>query len=157
MKYILLAIALFFSACSVKEYERTQTKIITIKSPKLKFSDVGYLRNSSSSIELELFIAGKSIEKFSINRLICTTKEGCMRKSAFNSEYLNSAYPDDILQDMLLAKAIYDGKNMQKESDGFVQNIKDSKVDITYRVDKSGVYFRDRKNAIIFNVREANE
>ena len=80
-----------------------------------------------------------------------------MRKSAFNSEYLNSAYPDDILQDMLLAKAIYDGKNMQKESDGFVQNIKDSKVDITYRVDKSGVYFRDRKNAIIFNVREANE
>jgi hypothetical protein len=157
MKYILFVIALLFGGCSVKEYEHTQTKVITIKSPKIKFSDVGYIRNSAKSIELELFIAGKSIEKFSIDTFICTTKEGCMSKGSFNADYLNSVYPDDILQNILLSGAIYGGKNLQKEPEGFVQNIKDENVDITYMVDASGTYFKDRKNGIIFSIKEADE
>lgn len=97
MKQILLIFTLIFSACSVKNYEHTQTKIIVIKSPKIKFADVGYLRNSGDTIELELFIAGKNIEKITLNHLVCTS-EGCMSKSGFNKEYLNSAYPDDTMQ-----------------------------------------------------------
>ena len=71
MKYILIAFALLFTACSTKNYEITQTKIIIIKSPKLKFADLGYIRNSDQSIELELFTAGKAIEKITVNHLIC--------------------------------------------------------------------------------------
>ncbi len=156
MKYILLVFTLFFSACSIKNYEYTQTKIVTIKSPKIKFSDMGYLRNSQKSIELELFMAGKSIEKIAINHLICVSS-GCMSKSGFNKDYLNSAYPEDILQNILLSHAIYDGANLSKTAEGFTQKIKDEDVDISYRVESGGVFFKDRKNGIIFNIKDIDE
>ncbi|MCK9473072.1 hypothetical protein [Sulfurimonas sp.] len=156
MQYILLIFTLFFSACSIKNYEHTQTKIITIKSPKIKFYDVGYLRNSDKAIELELFIAGKSIEKIAINHLICVS-DGCMSKSGFNKEYLNSAYPDDILKNILLSHAIYGGANLSKTKNGFTQDIEDKDVDIIYRVESNGVFFKDRKNSIIFNIKDLDE
>ncbi|ABB45110.1 lipoprotein, putative [Sulfurimonas denitrificans DSM 1251] len=156
MKHILLIFTLFFTACSIKNYEHTQTKIITIKSPKIKFSDAGYLRNSGKTIELELFIAGKSIEKIVINHMVCTS-EGCMSKSGFNKDYLHSSYPDDTMQNMLLSRMIYDGANLSKNSDGFEQSIKNDDVDIIYRVDSHGVFFKDRANGIIFKIKDLDE
>jgi hypothetical protein len=139
----------------MKNYEFTQTKIITIKSQKLKFSDLGYLRNSNKSIELELFVAGKTIEKITVNSLICVSN-GCMSKSGFNKEYLNKAYPDDTLQNILLGYAIYDGENLVKTTDGFEQQIIDSDVEITYKVNSHFIEFRDKKNSIIFKLRDTN-
>ena len=156
MKYIALILALFLSACSTKTYERTQTKIITIKSPKIKFSDVGYLRNSDKSLELELFVAGKCIERITINHLVCVS-DGCKSKSAFNEEYLSGFYPEDTMQNLLLAHPIYDGKNMQKTADGFEQKIQDSKVDISYKVSAHAVLFKDRTNGIIFSIKDLDE
>ncbi len=147
---------LFFSACSVKNYEITQTKIIIIKSPKIKFVDLGYLRNSDEKIELELFIAGKCIETITVNHLICTN-EGCMSKSGFNEDYLNEAYPDDILQNILLARPIYSGKDLQKTADGFEQHVQNQHVDISYRVDSHVTFFKDRKNNIIFKIKDTGE
>lgn len=153
MKYLLIAFALLFSACSIKNYEITQTKIFIIKSPKLKFADLGYLRNSQKSIELELFTAGKAIEKITINHLICMS-EGCMTKSSFNKDYLNESYPSEILQNILLAQAIYDGKNRVQTQDGFEQTIEDESVNITYRVSSNVIYFKDKKNKIIFKIKD---
>ena len=153
MKYILIIFVFFFNACSIKEYKNTQTKIIIIKSPKLKFGDVGYIRNTDKSIELELFVAGNVIEKITINHLICVTK-GCMDKSTFNQEYLNSSYPTNILQNILLANEIYSGKNKQKTNNGFKQNIKNKEVDIIYKVSKNLTYFKDKKNKIIFKIKD---
>ena len=153
MKYILLVFILIFTACSTKNYDKTQTKIIVIKSPKIKFSDLGYLRSSDESIELELFMAGKCIETIRVNHLICTS-DGCMSKSGFNEDYLNDAYPDNILQNILLARAIYDGQNMQKTADGFNQHVQNQHVDISYRVDSHVTFFKDRKNGIIFKVKD---
>ncbi|MDX9813928.1 MAG: hypothetical protein WC144_02855 [Sulfurimonas sp.] len=157
MRYILLTLIIFFGGCSVKNYENTAIKIVTIKSPKIKFNDIGYVRNTNSAIELELFIAAKAIDKITINHLICTTKDGCMGKSSFNSKYLHSSYPSDLLQDMLLAKAIYGGANVVKTANGFTQHISDEHVDITYEVRGRSSFFRDRKNSIIFNIKEENE
>ncbi|MEA3523158.1 MAG: hypothetical protein U9R50_09280 [Campylobacterota bacterium] len=153
MKYILIAFTLLFTACSTKNYEITQTKIIIIKSPKLKYGDLGYIRNSDKSIELELFAAGKAIEKITVNHLICTS-EGCMSKGAFNEDYLNSAYPSDILQNILLGTAIYNEKNIVKTKDGFIQEIKDESVDIVYRVTSKSIFFKDRRNRIIFKIKD---
>jgi len=153
MKYILIVITLLFSACSVKNYEITQTKIIIIKSPKIKFADLGYIRNSDNSLELELFVAGKAIEKITINHLICTS-EGCMSKSGFNKDYLNTSYPSDILQNILLSKLIYDGKNKVVTPDGFKQQIKDENVDIVYKVTNGTTFFKDRKNRIILKIKD---
>ncbi|MDY0234292.1 MAG: hypothetical protein RBS11_09695 [Sulfurimonas sp.] len=153
MKYLLIVFALIFSACSVKNYEITQTKVIIIKTKKLKFADLGYIRNTEDSIELELFVASKAIEKISINHLICTS-EGCMTKSSFNKEYLHKSYPSDILQNILLANAIYNGKNRVQTESGFEQKIADEDVDIIYRVNENETFFKDMKNSIIFKIKD---
>ncbi|MDD2448776.1 MAG: hypothetical protein PHS42_00635 [Sulfurimonas sp.] len=153
MKYLLIVFALLFSACSVKNYEITQTKVIIIKTKKLKFADLGYVRNTGDSIELELFVASKVIEKISINHLICTS-EGCMTKSSFNKEYLNESYPSDILQNILLANVIYGGKNRVQTEFGFEQRVVDEDVDIVYRVSEEETFFKDRKNRIIFKIKD---
>jgi thioredoxin-related protein len=156
MKYFLFVLVLFFSACSTKNYEITQTKIIIIKSPKLKFADIGYVRNSDKSIELELFSAGKAIEKITINHLICIS-EGCMSKSGFNKEYLVASYPDDILQHIILGREIYGGENLVKTQDGFTQHIKAWHVDITYKVTHHAILFKDKQNKIILKFKDTDE
>ncbi len=153
MKYVLIIFIIFFSACSVKDYEYTKSKIIIIKSPKIKFADLGYVRNTNKSIELELFLAGKSIKKIAINHLICVD-EGCMSKGSFNGEYLHSSYPNDLLQHILLGNPIYNGKNIKKTDDGFIQKIETQYVEITYKVNKDVIYFKDKKNNIIFKIKE---
>jgi hypothetical protein len=155
MNYILLTFILLFSACSVKDYEHTKTKIIIIKSPKIKFSDLAYIRNNQDTLELELFMAGKAIEKITINHLICTS-EGCLTKSGFNEDYLSEFYPEDTLQNILLAKMIYGGKNLLKTKDGFEQEIKTKDVDIKYLVKYRSVFFKDRKNNIILKIKDTD-
>lgn len=156
MNYLLAFFILFFAGCSTKNYEFTQTKIVIIKSPKLKFADVGYLRNSEKSIELEIFVAGTAVEKIAINHVICV-RDGCMSKRSFNEEYLHSTYPEDILQNVLLGKAIYDGKNKVKTDDGFEQNIQNADVNISYKVNASTIFFKDKKNVILLKLKDTNE
>jgi len=153
MKYIILVFTLIFSACSVKNYEHTSSKIFIIKSPKLKFADLGYIRNSEESLELELFVAGKAIEKITLNHLICNS-EGCMSKSGFNEDYLSAHYPDDTLQNILLGHPIYDALNRVQTADGFEQRVVTRHVEIIYRVNPHAIYFKDKKNNILFKIKD---
>jgi len=153
MKQLLLTFILLFTSCSVTNYEHTQTKIIIIKSPLIKFADVGYIRNSDDEVSLELFSAGVRVEEITINHLICVS-DGCMSKGGFNKEYLHNEYPDDTLQDILLARPIFDGKALIKTEDGFEQKIKSENIDITYRVNKRRTFFKDKRNRIILNIKE---
>lgn len=154
MKYLLLLFVLLFTACSVKNYEKMQSKIIIIKTKELKFADLGYIRSKGDALELELFVAGKSAFKVAFDRDICT-HDGCMSRSAFNEKYLNAAYPDELLQNILLAKPIYEGVYMRKTSDGFMQELQNSSVDIFYSVNASEIYFRDKKNKILIKIKES--
>ena len=141
------------SGCSIKNYEHTQTKLITIKSEMLRFSDIGYIRHTDDAIELDLFMAGHVYKRIHINHLICID-EGCMSKASFNEEYLCKEYPDSLLQNILLGKEIYNGKNSLKKADGFEQNIKTSGVDIKYIVDSHKIYFKDKANHILVKIKD---
>jgi len=154
MKYLLLFITLFFTACSVKNYEKTETKIIIIKTEKLKFADLGYVRNSADAVELELFVAGKSVFRVAFDSGVCT-HDGCMSRSAFNENYLHTAYPDELLQNILLGKAIYGGVYVKKTEDGFEQRLQNPYVNITYRVNASETHFKDTKNKILIKIKES--
>ena len=155
MKILLFAVALLFSACSTMHYEQTQPKLIIIKSPQLKFADLGYIRHTDDKVELELFVAGKAIEKITINYLICVNK-GCMSRSGFNEDYLSEYYDDNLLQDVLLGHTIFDAKNRVQTQSGFEQKIVDNHMDITYRVDAKGIYFKDRTNKILIKIKDTN-
>ena len=153
MKIFLLIVTLFLTACSIKNYKHTFSKIIIIKSPQIKFADLGYIRNSDSAVELELFVAGRAIQKITINHLICVNS-GCLSKSGFNDDYLHSSYPKNILQNILLGKEIYNGKNRVKLEDGFEQTISSKDVTIKYKVTSSQIYFKDKKNRILFKIKD---
>lgn len=154
MKYLFVAFALFLSACSIKNYDHTATKIVTIKTKKFRFNDIGYLRNSGDALELELFIAGHVVKQIDINHLICVSDEGCLSKSAFNEAYLSKSYPPNILQNILLGKPIFHGKNLVKAGANFMQNILTQEVDISYRVMQDEIYFKDRVNHILFKIKD---
>ena len=127
--------------------------MIIIKTPKLKFSDLGYIRHDGDAVEMELFLAGRSIKKIRINHLVCVD-EGCMFKSTFNENFLIPAYPTQLLQNILLAQAIYDGKNRLRTDNGFEQRIQSESVDIVYRVSRKETYFKDKQNRIIFKIKD---
>ena len=153
MKYTLLILILLLSACSTKNYEISEAKIIIIKSPKIKFADIGYVRSSDNSIELEMYMAGHIVQRIHINHLICVDA-GCMSKSGFNDDYLVSAYPSDLLQNILLGREIYDGKAKEIVENGFEQKISTNEVDINYKVSEREIFFKDRKNKIIFKIKD---
>ena len=152
----LFAVFIFLlSGCSIHQYEHSEPKIITIKTPQLRYSDLGYVKHTQSALALELYVAGKMVQKIEINHLICVD-EGCMSKGNFNAEYLSSHYPDDILQHIILARPIYDGKVLIQTKDGFEQKIVNSEVDIVYRVTPHDVYFKDKKNHILFKIKDTH-
>lgn len=153
MKYLLVFLVLFFSACSVKQVEKS-SKMVVFKTKNIRFSDLGYIGAGKESVEIDLYVVGKAFKKISINGMICIEGEGCMRKSSFNEEYLCSAYPDDLLKNIFLAKPIYESKNLEKTADGFLQNISGNGVDIVYKVDAKAVYFKDRKNKILIKMKD---
>lgn len=153
VKLLLPITVWFLSGCSIKNYEHTNPKIIIIKSPQLKFADLGYVRNSGDAVELELFIAGKSVKKIEVNHLICVD-EGCISKKIFNKNYLNEHYPEDLLQNIILGHAIYHVKNRINITNGFEQKIVDEYVNIMYKVTDEIIFFKDKKNGIIIKIKE---
>jgi len=153
MRYLFLALLIFLSGCTTRSYKHTQEKIVIVKSKKLKFADIAYIRHNDADLELELFVAGKAIEKISLNHLICTN-DGCMSKARFNETFLYANYPDTLLENVLLGKEIYKAKNRRVLEDGFEQKIITSDIDINYSVNSNIISFKDKKNRIIIKIKE---
>ena len=135
----------------MKHYDMNVSKLIVIRSPLIKYADLGYIRGHGSSLRIELYEMGNVVKSIDIDNFICVD-DGCMLKSVFNSKYLNSHYPADTLENVITGHAIYDGKNLRKLYDGYVQEIKDENVDIEYEVTSKSIRFKDRKNAILLKI-----
>ncbi len=151
MKILLAFFVFLLYGCSIKQYEINESKIIVIKSPQLKYADLGYIRSSGDALKVELYEMGNLVKSIEINKLICVD-EGCMSKSSFNAEYLNENYPSEILKNVILGRAIYGGKNLKRTKNGFVQMIEDGYVDIDYEVKDKNIRFKDKKNGILVKI-----
>ncbi len=155
MRYLLLVFVLLFIGCSTKTYQSSDPKLITIKTKKFRYSDLGYLKRSGDAVSIELFSAGQMIQKIEINHLVCV-QEGCMSKSRFNQEFLDKSYPDEILKNIILKKPIFHKNEYREINTGFKQKIQDNNVDIIYKVTPKSVYFKDKKNHILFKMKDIN-
>ncbi len=158
MRFLFVFVFFLFFGCSLKNYTHQRSAIVLIKSPKLRYNDIGYIRHDDDdAVELQLYSAGAAVEKFYIEEKICID-EGCIDKSDFNAKYLNASYDKDILREILLHRPIFGGKNMEKTAQGFEQRLKTDKYDILYRVKNGGeVFFKDRKNGIIVKLKPTGE
>lgn len=150
-------IALMVGGCSTKHYSISEPKIITFKTPKLKFSDTGYIRHEGEAVEAELFTAGVAVEKISIDEKVCVSA-GCLSEEEFVREYLSPEYPKDTLRRILLGELIFDGINTSEQCGGArTQYIRNEKSDIVYRLKKNETYFKDRANGIIIKISDLDE
>jgi hypothetical protein len=150
-------ITLFIGGCGTKHYSISEPKIITLKTPKLKFADTGYVRHEGDAVEVELFTAGVAVEKISIDSLVCVSS-GCMSEEAFVKEYLYSDYPTDTMRNILLGKDIFAGRGKEEMCDGrLFQFIRNEEMDIIYRRGKGEIYFKDRLNSLIIKIEDLKE
>ena len=147
-------LALMIGGCTSKHYSISEPKIITIKSPKLKFADTGYIRHDDTSVEVELFTAGIAVEKIVIDDQVCVSA-GCMEEGKFVKEYLYPDYPTDTMRNVLLGKDIFSSKGKEEMCDGrLFQFIRNDEMDIIYRRGKGEIYFKDRLNSLIIKIED---
>jgi hypothetical protein len=155
MKFIRIFFILWaslFLGCAPKTYKTNESRLITIKTPKLKFSDLGYIRHNADEVRADLFVAGTLVQSIEIKTLVCVN-EGCTTKSSFNEEYLNASYPDNLMLNVLLARPIFEKTSFQKTQSGFIQNIKSAKYNIVYKIDNGNIYFKDKQNKILIKIK----
>jgi len=156
MKFIRIFFILWvslFLGCAPKSYEINESRLIIIKTPKLKFADLGYIRKNADEVRADLFVAGTLVQSIEIKTLVCVN-EGCVSKSSFNEEYLNASYPDDLMLNVLLAQPIFEKASMKKTKEGFIQELKSSEYNIIYKIENGNIYFKDRKNRILIKIRK---
>ena len=153
---LIVLVMLLFGGCAVKEYRASEPKLLTLKTKQLRFNDVGFIRQERNAVQAELFSAGQAVERFEIDRLVCVTG-GCLSKRAFNAEYLDASYPDDLMRNVLLGRPIFGGQGRVETESGFEQQLWGDGYDILYRVDAREIYFKDRANNILIRIRDLPE
>lgn len=151
------ALILFLGGCTAKHYSISIPKVITIKVPKLKFSDTGFIRYEGDAVEVELFTAGVAVEKISIDDKVCMSA-GCMSEEAFVKEYLNERYPRDTMRRLLQGEPIFNGKGKDETCGGALfQFIRNDDMDIMYRRKGSEIFFKDRLNGLMIKINDIED
>ena len=156
MRWLAVVAAVVLLAGCGKETEpsRNESAKIVWKTPALKYADMAFLRVKTSSVEMELYSVANALARLRITpRKVCSGTFSCMDASAFNARYLSVHYPSDTLYRILNGEPIFGGEHLVKTRHGFTQRLrKKGKYDITYRVLKNRVEFRDTINHIVISV-----
>lgn len=154
MKYLrhgAIVLVLLLTGCAPKTYTINEPRLIVFKSPKLRYADMGYIRQNDDEVRADLFVAGQLVQSFEIATLVCVN-EGCLRKSTFNADYLHPDYPDDLLLHVLLGKPIFNKAFLEKTEEGFRQSIKGERYNIAYEVSNGNITFRDKLNRLLIKI-----
>jgi len=153
---LLLVVPVLFSACTLIP-KKQESAFIVIKTPSMKYADMGFITSSVNGVNVEIYAAGQPLMDFEINGLnVCMSTFKCMDKKSFNEKVLSSSYPDEILENIFRAKPIFDSENLEQDKEGsFSQKLtKEGIYDISYSVNAKQRIFRDTINKILIKVRE---
>jgi hypothetical protein len=151
--FFVVVIISIFGSCAIKNSVESRPAIATIKSKKLKLNSTAFLKTTTFYTSLNLYNVGNVVADIKINSTKICFDNRCFKKSDFNHLFLSSFYPDDILQNIINSKPIYNALNINRYNNGFTQFLKSKDVDIVYKVDNNRVYFKDKKNSILIKIR----
>jgi hypothetical protein len=143
LRIFLGGILLLNLGCSQK-YISHNNYLITIKTNKLKYSDIGIISKSQNSVKVEIFSVGNQILELELDSFVSVNGDTPIPYSIFNSKFLAQNYPNKIIKNIFRGKEIFNGKNRKEMKNGFEQNI----GKIKYRVTKTEIRFKDEKNLI---------
>jgi len=149
---------LFIYGCSNKhlvKQSNQESAYIIFKTDKIKYADMGFIYKGDSFTKIDVYGIGQPLFTININGMnICMSTFECMEKSDFNKKILSSYYPDTILENIFRGKPIFNGKNLEQDSNGFTQKIKkDGEYEILYLVDGAHRIFKDKRNKIKIKVK----
>ena len=135
-------------ACVAPLNHHEPRKII-FKTPHMAYADAGFIHDNGSELKVEIFMAGHAALVLEMGRKICMDGY-CFKKKDFVKKYLNSYYPEDILQQIFLGKPIFEGTNLTKLANGFSQTIiKEGTYQISYKVTHDTIRFKDGISRIL--------
>ncbi len=149
----LLVVIIFISGCALKQPVEQNSKFIVIKTPEIKFADMGFVSTFDNKLNIQIYSSGEAVLSIDIYKdKICTSTFKCMDKKSFNKKIFHQNYPIDTLENIFLAKPIFNGENIKKTENGFTQDILFSGTYITY----SQISYTVSNDDIIFNDKTSN-
>ena len=153
----LSVILLILNGCTSKNLikeKNQESASIVLRTPTIQYAGMGFIYKSNSFVKVEVYSMGQPIMSLDINGMnVCMSTFECMEKKDFNSKMLSINYPDTFLENIFRGKPIFDGKNLQKNSNGFIQEIiKDNLYDINYSVNSHESRFKDKINHILIKI-----
>jgi len=155
LKNIILSFVLLFLfvGCSVKRNITFSLPYkVVIKTRNIAIADGGFLTKANNYKSLEVFSAGKIVLHIELNKNACINNF-CTNRLDFNQRVFGYSYYKSFLDNILDKKEIYGGKNIIKTSDGFEQSIKTKDYDITYKIGRKNLYFKDKTNHVLLKLR----
>lgn len=155
---IIFVMILSLGGCSTRSFSISEPKIITLKTLKIKYFDMGYIRYDGDAVQIELFTAGVSVEKITLdNNEVCVSM-GCMSEKKFTQEYLNPHYPSDTLRRIVQNVDIFSGLGKSEACNGVqYQYIRNEEIDVMYRRKNGEILFKDRLNGVMIKIEDVHE
>lgn len=151
LKYIFLILFLLQS-CAIKQpVIATKSVQVVLKTPMLRYFDVGFVNYLKNAINIELYNVSVPILELFVGKKTCINKI-CYDKTQFNIQFLGYKYYPDFLSDVFLKKPIYNAKNLINTQGGFKQSLHVDGVMIEYEVDKNFVKLVDKKHKNIIKI-----
>jgi hypothetical protein len=155
VKVLLLFIITFNSGCAVLTKSTSSSAIVTIKTKQIRLNDTAFINRSFGSTEIEIYKAGVLALVIQSGRQICLDGE-CFDEDIFVKRFFHETYPVDFIHTLFAYEPLnLEGATNEKKPDGFTQQIfKKNRYNITYRVEKKRLFFRDRTNKILIQIKE---
>lgn len=143
-KIFIFFLLLFFSACALKNQEYPSQKMkVVFNTPAIKINDFGFLKKENKALNLEVYKLGQAFFKLKIREDVCLNSV-CYSKTVFNQKFFKNTYYEDILKDILEAKSLWNGKNIEKTQCGFNQKLNSTNYEIFYEVCDNKISFFDK-------------
>ena len=151
---VLLLPLFFLSGCAQTELQREHSAMIIWKSPAFRYADMGFVSDSGSRLQVEIYGSGTALMRLKIDAdSICMSRFSCMSKERFNREFLSASYPDDTLENIFRGQPLFGGRSLVKKRNGFTQKIQKSNTyHIVYTVSTNQIIFRDTIKQIVIKV-----
>lgn len=119
---------------------------------------MGYIRYDDDVVQVELFTAGVSVEKITLDNNEVCVSIGCMSEEKFTKEYLNPNYPPDTMRHVLQNIDIFGGLGKSKACNGVeYQYIRNDEIDVMYRRKQGEILFKDRLNGVMIKIEDVGE
>lgn len=154
-KYLFLGVVLWFVwGCSNVDYTQQYSAYIVLKTPHLKYADMGFIYENSQRLKVEIYSNGQVVTALKIGKdSVCMGTMSCLSKKAFTRRFLSLEYPDEMIGQIFRGEAIFGGRNKIQKRNGFTQKcIKHGKYHIEYTVFNKQILFRDTINKILIKV-----